>query len=60
MALSAKSVLHRDNLHALADKGYFSGTQILACHEAGITTTVTRPATSGNAAKGMFVKADFT
>jgi transposase len=60
MALSAKSVLQRDNLHALADKGYFSGTQILACHEAGITTTVTRPATSGNAAKGMFVKADFT
>ena len=60
MAISAKSALERDDLHVLADKGYFSGTQILACHEAGITTTVTRPATSGNAAKGMFVKADFT
>ena len=33
--------------------------EILACHEAGITTTVPVPATSGNEAKGMYVKADF-
>ena len=45
---------------AIADKGYFSGHEILACFDAGITTTVPRPATSGNAAKGMYVKADFT
>jgi transposase len=60
MAAAAKNALRRDDLHAIADKGYFSGTEILACHEADITTTVPRPATSGNAAKGMFVKADFT
>ena len=65
MATAAKEALGRDdlhapNLHAIADKGYFSGTEILACHQAGITTTVPRPATSGNAAKGMYVKADFT
>lgn len=59
MAIAAKSALGRDELHAIADKGYFSGPEILACHEAGITTTVPRPATSGNAAKGMYVKADF-
>ena len=59
MATAAKEALARDDLHAVADKGYFSGTEILACHEAGITTTVPRPATSGNAAKGMYVKADF-
>jgi hypothetical protein len=53
MAISAKAALDRDDLHAIADKGYFSGPEILACHEAGIT------ATSGNAAKGMYVKADF-
>ena len=47
------------NLHALADKGYFSGREILACHEAGITATVPRPETSGNRIKGMYVKADF-
>jgi transposase len=60
MAIAARDALGRDDLHVIADKGYFSGTEILACHEAGITTTVPRPATSGNATKGMFVKADFT
>ena len=60
MATAAKDALDCDDLHAIADKGYFSGPEILACHEAGITTTVPRPATSGNAAKGMYVKADFT
>lgn len=55
MAIAAKDALHRDDLHVIADKSYFSGPQILACHEAGITTTVPRPATSGNAAKGIYV-----
>lgn len=59
MATAAKEALGRADLHAIADKGYFSGTEILACHAADITTTVPRPATSGNAAKGMYVKADF-
>jgi hypothetical protein len=59
MATAAKEALGRDDLHAIADKGYFSGAEILACHEEGITTTVPRPATSGNEGQGMFVKADF-
>jgi hypothetical protein len=59
MAVAAKEALGRDDLHAIADKGYFSGSEILACHEKGITTTVPHPATSGNEGKGMFVKADF-
>lgn len=59
MAQAAKDALQRDDLHALADKGYFSGREILLCHERGITTTVPRPETSGNRAKGMYVKADF-
>ena len=59
VATSAKSALGRDDLHAIADKGYFSGAEILACHQAGIVTTVPRPETSGNRSKGMFVKADF-
>lgn len=60
MATAAKDALGRADLRAIADKGYFSRPEILACHEAGITTTVPRAATSGNAAKGMYVKADFT
>ena len=39
MAAAAKEALGRNDLHAIADKGYFSGPEILACHEAGITTT---------------------
>ena len=60
MTIAAKDALDCDGLHAIADKGYFSGPEILACNGAGIATTVPRPATSGNAAKGMYVKADFS
>lgn len=58
MAIAAKAALGRYDLHASADKGYFSGPEIVACHEGGIKTAVPRPATSGNATKGMFVEAD--
>jgi transposase len=59
MATEAKAALGQDEISVLADKGYFSGHEILACHEAGITTTVPRPETSGNRIKGRYVKADF-
>ncbi len=59
MARQAKAVLQRENLHILADKGYFSALWILSCHRAGITATVPRSDTSGARSKGHFVKADF-
>ena len=59
MAKAAKTVLGRDEMSVVADKGYFSGREILACHEDGITTTLPRPETSGNRKKGRYVKADF-
>lgn len=59
MAVAARAALDCPGLHVLADKGYFSGPQILTCHQAGITTTVPRPETSGNRIKGRYVKADF-
>jgi len=59
MAKEAKAALERDEISVLADKGYFSGREILACHEEGITTTLPRPETSGNRKKDMYVKADF-
>jgi transposase len=34
MATAAKSTLGRGDLHAIADKGYFSGSEILVCHQA--------------------------
>ena len=59
MAVATKAALGRDGISVVADKGYFSGRQILACHEAGIIPTVPRPETSGNRKKGLYVKADF-
>lgn len=59
MAIAAKEPLGGKGLHAIADKGYFSEARILACYQAGITTTVPRPETSENRGKGMYVKADF-
>ena len=58
MSRAAKAALKRDKLHVLADKGHFSGHEILACHEAGIMTTIPQLATSGNRIKGLYVKAD--
>ena len=60
MAKAAKAALDADQLDVIADRGYFSGAELLACHNDGITATVPRPETSGNRKKGMFVKADFT
>lgn len=33
MATQAKAALQREDLHILADKGYFSALEILACHD---------------------------
>jgi hypothetical protein len=43
----------------IADRGYYSGPEILACKEAGITTYVRRTVTSNSKAAGRFSKLDF-
>ena len=59
MAKQTKATLDTQSLEAVADRGYFNSEEILACEEAGITVTLPKPMTSGNKAKGRFVKADF-
>ena len=59
MATRAKEVLGRDNLEVLADRGYYSGDEILACENAGITSYLPKNYTSGNRAKGLYDKSDF-
>ena len=59
MAKQTKATLEADKLDVVADRGYFNGEEILACDEAGITVTLPKPMTSGNRARGRFVKADF-
>jgi hypothetical protein len=56
MAEQAKAVLKTETLEAVADRGYFSSPEILACHEAGITA---KPLTSGAKSEGRFGKQDF-
>ena len=59
IASQAKEVLGVDKLEAVADRGYYSGPEILACHEAAIAVTLPKPVTSGIEAKGHFGKQDF-
>ena len=47
MAKKTKAVLETDTLNVVADRGYFSSEDILACDEAGITVTVPKPLTTG-------------
>lgn len=59
MGKQAKVALGREDLNILADKGYFSAQEIVACHDAGITATVPRSDTSGSRIKRHFLKAYF-
>jgi len=59
MAKQAKAVLEVDELDVVADRGYFSGEEILACDHADITVTLPKPMTSGAKAQGRFGKQDF-
>jgi hypothetical protein len=59
VAKEAKATLGVENLEAVADRGYFSGEEILACEEAGITVTLPKPMTSNSKAEGRFGKQDF-
>ena len=54
-----KEVLDADHLDVVADRGYFSGVEILACEQADITVTLPKPMTSGAKADGRFGKQDF-
>jgi len=40
MAKQTKATLEAEKLDAVADRGYFSGAEILACEQAGITVTL--------------------
>jgi transposase len=59
IASQTKHVLGVDELQAVADRGYFSGEEILKCHKAGIAVTLPKPMTSGIEARGRFGKQDF-
>lgn len=59
MAKQAREAMDTSDLNVIADRGYFSGDEILACEQAGITPYVSKPMTSEAKAEGRFDKADF-
>jgi transposase/macrodomain Ter protein organizer (MatP/YcbG family) len=59
IASRAKDAIGVDKLEAVADRGYYSGKEILACDKAGIAVTLPKPMTSGLEARGRFGKQDF-
>lgn len=59
MAKAAKDALGVDTLNVVADRGYFSGKQVMACTQIGVAATMPKPVTSPNRKKGRFIKEDF-
>ena len=59
VAKETKATLQTDSLEVVADRGYFSGEEILACDQASITVTLPKPQTSGAKSEGRFGKQDF-
>jgi transposase len=59
MAGQAKAAMGLQALDVLADRGYFSGEEVLACEGIGVAPYVPKPLTSGSKAKGRFGKQDF-
>jgi transposase len=59
MSERARDAMGIEELTVVADRGYFDGEEIKACKEAGITTFVPKPLTSGSKAEGRFGKQDF-
>ena len=60
MALKAQAATGCAELTALADRGYFSGEQVLACEGTGVLPCIPKTDTSGATKRGYFTRQDFT
>jgi transposase len=59
MATLSREAMPGDELTVLADRGYYKGEEIRACHLDGIKVLVPKTNTSGNKSAGLFEKKDF-
>jgi transposase len=59
MGKAAQEATGANSLEVIADRGYYSGPEVLACDEAGITAYVPKTITSNAVADGRFGKDDF-
>jgi transposase len=59
MASKALLAVGSEEITIVADRGYYSGEQLLECANIGITTYVPKPLTSSRTKRGFFIKQDF-
>jgi transposase len=59
MGRKAREATGTEALTVLADRGYFSGPEVLACEDIGIVPILPKPLTSGAKADGRWGKQDF-
>jgi transposase len=59
MTRQAQEATGNAGLTVLADRGYYAGTEVLACEQDGNVPYVPKPLTSGAKADGRFGKQDF-
>src|SRR5215213_6285670 len=59
MALKAQQATGCERVTALADRGYFSGDQVLSCEGTGVAPIVPKVLTSSGTKRGFFTRQDF-
>jgi len=59
MALKAQRATGCEQITALADRGYFSGDQILSCDGTGVVPIMPKVLTSSGPKRGLFARQDF-
>ena len=59
MALKAQKATGCEQVTALADRGYFSGDQVLSCEGTGVMPIVPKTLTSSGTKRGLFTRQDF-
>jgi hypothetical protein len=59
MAFKAQQATGCGKITALADRGYFSGDQVLSCEGTGVAPIVPKTLTSSGAKRGFFTRQDF-
>jgi transposase len=59
MGLKAQQATGCETITALADRGYFSGDQVLSCEGTGVVPIVPKTETSSGTKRGFFTRADF-
>ncbi len=59
MALKAREATGIAEITALADRGYFSGEQVLSCEGTGVAPIVPKTLTSCGTKRGFFTRQDF-